>query len=125
MIDDGVIMTVEDVTRARKKLLEASAPHMAFEDDYMDTEEGTRGLVRIMGPGGNVAGLEFIEPEEFWADPDAVEEYAETLGDGVHVTVIVPEGEKGDAEELLHQEVGKAVEVLTYGDIGSPLSFRP
>jgi hypothetical protein len=122
---DGVNMTVVDVTGARMKLLEASAPHLIFEDDYMNTEVGTRGLVRIRDRRGKVVGLEFIEPAEFWADPDAVEEYAETLEEGVHVTVIVPDEEKADAEELLGEQVGKAVEVRAYGDIGSTLSFRP
>lgn len=125
MGDDGDIMTVMDVTRARTKLLEAGTPHLIFEDDYMNTEVGTRGLVRIRDRRGNVIGLEFIEPEEFWANPDAVEEYAETLGEGVHVTVIVPDGEKADAEELLHEMAGAAVEVLAYGDIGTIPSFQP
>ena len=107
MDDDGVIMTVDGCDRARTKLLEAGAPHLIFEDDYMNTEVGTRGLVRIRDRRGDVIGLEFIEPEEFWADPDAVEEYAETLEEGVHVTVIVPDGEKADAEELLHEEAGQ------------------
>jgi hypothetical protein len=118
-------MTVTEVTQARAKLLEATISHMIIEDDYMNTEVGTRGLIRIRDRRGNVVGLEFVEPEEFWADPDAVEEYAETLGEAVHVTIIVPDAERADAEELLHDVVSKAVEVLAYSDIGIPPSFRP
>jgi len=112
-------MTVEEVTRARLELLSGDGSIRA-EDDYMDTEVGTRGLVRIKDRRGSLIGLEFIEPEEVWADPDAVEEYAETLEDGIHVTVVVPDVELADARALLSEEVGKAVQVLAYSETAKP-----
>jgi hypothetical protein len=114
-----IMVSVEGVTKARLGLLRGGGSRWTFEDDYMDTEVGTRGLIRIMGRPGDVTALEFIEPEEFWADPDAVEEYAETLADGIGVTVIVPDDERADAEETLGEDVGKAVTVLGYSDIGN------
>jgi hypothetical protein len=116
--------SVEGVTKARLGLLQGVGSRWTFEDDYMDTEVGTRGLIRVLDRQGNVTGLEFVEPEEFWADPDAVDEYAETLADGIEVTVIVPDAERADAEELLGEDVGKAVTVLGYGDIGNPPHYR-
>lgn len=106
-------MSVEEVAKARVKALSADQAVTA-EDDYMDTEVGTRGLVRILDRSGEVVGLEFVEPEEVWADPDAVEEYAETVAEGISVKVIVPDEERDDAEEYLAEAVGKAVEVLGY-----------
>jgi hypothetical protein len=116
--------SVEGVTKARLGLLRGGGSHWTFEDDYMDTEVGTRGLIRVMDRPGEVTALEFIEPEEFWADPDAVEEYGETLADGVGVTVIVPDDERADAEEMLGEEVGKAVIVLGYSEIGNPPHYQ-
>lgn len=110
---------VSRVTAGRLKHLRASEGEMTFEDDYMDTEEGTRGLIRIVDPKGEVAALEFIEPEEMWADPDAVEEYAETLEDGIPVTVIVPDDERLEAEAMLREEAGRKIRVLPYGESGS------
>jgi hypothetical protein len=109
--------TVEDVTRSRLRLLQQANPQLVYEDDYMDTEEGLRGLIRAMDGRENVVGLEFVEPEGLWADPDAVEEYAETLEEGIAVTVIVPPAERADAEALLRAEAGE-VTVLGYDELG-------
>jgi hypothetical protein len=108
-------MNVEMVVKARFKLLNAQGGGYV-EDDYMDTEVGTRGLIRKMDKSKDVIGLEFVEPEEVWADPDAVEEYGETINDGISVTVIVPDEEKEDAEEYLAEAVGKGVMVLGYSE---------
>lgn len=110
-----------EVTRQRLAKLREANPGRTLEDDYMDTEIGTGGLIRIFGHGGGITALEFIEPEELWADPDALEEYAETLSDGLGVTVIVPSEEKPAAEEMLRETVGGRAVVLGYGDIGSSL----
>lgn len=114
---------VEDATRRRLQALEAGNKALTFEDDYMDTEVGTRGLIRIIGPDGEVAGLEFVEPEEFWFDPDAVDEYRDTVSDGFHVTVIVPPNEVEDATAFLNEELGSAVQVLGYDRSEAPLGF--
>jgi hypothetical protein len=110
---------VSRVTAERLEHLRAIEGSMQFEDDYMDTEEGTRGLIRVLDPKGEVAALEFIEPEELWSDPDAVEEYAETLDDGIPVTVIVPDDERLEAEAMLREEVGWKVRVLSYNESAS------
>ncbi len=104
------------VTAGRLEHLRASGGGMMFEDDYMGTEEGTRGLIRVIDPKGDVVALEFIEPEELWSDPDAVEEYAETLEDGIPVTVIVPDDERLNAEAMLREEAGRKIRVLPYGE---------
>jgi len=109
---------VEEVTKDRMRLLGSAHPELVLEDDYMDTEEGLRGLIRKLDRRGEVVGLEFVEPEELWADPDVVEEYAETLEEGIEVTVIVPTAEKLGAEALLREEAGP-VTVLGYDDIGT------
>jgi hypothetical protein len=105
---------VEAIGKRRLELLRDRHRDMTFDDDYMDTEVGTRGLVRAIDARGEVAGLEFIEPEGVWADPDAVEEYAETMEDGIGVTVIVPDKERLEAEALLREEAGKEIRVLSY-----------
>jgi hypothetical protein len=107
------------VGQRRLEHLRRSDDESSFEDDYMDTEVGTRGLIRITDKKGEVVALEFIEPEEMWADPDAVEEYSETLDDGIPVTVIVPDEERLDAEAMLREEVGKRVRVLSYSESAS------
>ena len=118
------MVKVEKVTKERMAKLKEANPGKVFEDDYMDTEVGTRGLIKIFGPDDEeVMGLEFIEPEEFWADPDALEEYSETLSDEITVTVIVPAEEKDDAQEMLHETVGKKVVVLGYDEIGNSLQL--
>ncbi|NLT37770.1 MAG: hypothetical protein GXX95_06400 [Methanomassiliicoccus sp.] len=101
---------------ARIQRLREEFPDTAFEDDYMDTEVGTRGLIRRLDPRGEVTELEFIEPEAFWADPDAVEEYSETLGMGIKVTVLVSASEALEAEAFLREEVGGGITVLAYED---------
>ncbi len=110
---------VIDVGERRLKHLRSVNSGSAFEDDYMDTEVGTRGLIRVMDPKGEVIALEFIEPEEVWADPDAVEEYTETMKDGIPVTVIVPDGERLEAEAMLREMVGRHVRVLSYAESAS------
>jgi hypothetical protein len=72
-----------------------------------------------------VAALEFIEPEELWSDPDAVEEYAETLDDGIPVTVIVPDDERLEAEAMLREEVGWKVRVLSYNRAPRRMALSP
>lgn len=114
---------VEAVTKSRLKALQGREKTFIFEDDYMDTEVGMRGLIRISRPNGDIAGLEFIEPEEFWMDPDAVEEYKDTLAEGYHVTVIVPTAELEDARDLLQEEAGSGVVVLGYDEVSSPLGL--
>lgn len=109
---------VQEVIENRIKYHRMDRPDMTFEEDLMETECGTRGLIRIINSQGEVIGLEFIEPEGFWADPDAVEEYAETLEDGIIITVIVPDDEGLGAEALLREEVGKDIMVIKYSDIG-------
>ncbi len=106
---------VREAGAARLEELRQERPGVAFEDDYMDTEVGTRGLVRWLDARGEVTALEFIEPEGFWSDPDAVEEYADTLEAGIAVTIIVPSSEALEAEAFLREEVGGNVAVLTYG----------
>lgn len=110
---------VAAIGKRRLEHLRRERQDMTFEDDYMDTEVGTRGLVRAIDARGEVAALEFIEPEEMWADPDAVEEYAETMEDGIAVTVIVPDRERLQAEALLREEAGKGIRVLSYGESAS------
>jgi hypothetical protein len=105
---------VRDVGSRRMEHLQAAADDVTFEDDYMDTEEGTRGLIRIIDPKGEVVGLEFIEPEEMWADPDAVEEYSETMEDGIAVTVIVPDDERLEAEAMLREQAGRKIKIIPY-----------
>lgn len=115
-------VSMDEVVAIGKRRLEhlrRERQDMTFEDDYMDTEVGTRGLVRAIDARGEVAALEFIEPEEMWADPDAVEEYAETMEDGIAVTVIVPDRERLQAEALLREEAGKGIRVLSYGESAS------
>jgi hypothetical protein len=107
---------INDVGSRRLRHLQATEGELSFEDDYMDTEVGTRGLIRIIDHKGDVIGLEFIEPEEAWADPDAVEEYSDTLEDGISVTVIVADKERLHAEAMLREEVGKRIRVLSYGE---------
>ena len=104
---------VEAIGKRRLELLRDRHRDMTFDDDYMDTEVGTgaRSGHRRERRGG---GLEFIEPEGVWADPDAVEEYAETMEDGIGVTVIVPDKERLEAEALLREEAGKEIRVLSY-----------
>lgn len=115
---------VQQVTKERMAKLKEANSGKVFEDDYMDTEVGMRGLIKVFDPDDEeVRGLEFIEPEEFWADPDALEEYAETLSDEIAVTVIVPAEEKGEATEMLHEAVGKKVVVLGYDEIGNSLQL--
>ncbi|MDW5563643.1 MAG: hypothetical protein SA339_10490 [Methanomassiliicoccus sp.] len=105
---------VKNVGAGRLKHLRASDRSMTFEDDYMEIEEGTRGLIKAVDPKGEIVGLEFIEPEEMWSDPDVMDEYLETLEDGILVTVIVPDSERLEAEAMLREEVGKSVRVLPY-----------
>lgn len=110
---------VRDVGSGRLKRLQTEEGKVTFEDDYMDTELGSRGLIRIIDPKGDVVALEFIEPEQMWADPDAVEEYSETLEDGIAVTVIVPDSERLEAEAMLREEAGRRIRVLSYGESAS------
>ena len=110
---------VNSVGARRLEFLGSSDPGLSFEDDYMDTEWGTRGLIRVMDREGEVIALEFIEPEEMWGDPDAAEEYAETLEDGIPVTVIVPDSERLEAEALLREEAGRGIRVLSYSQSAS------
>lgn len=117
------MVEVAEVAEQRMARLKKANPERTFEDDYMDTEAGTRGLIRIFGFDGEVSALEFIEPEELWADPDALEEYSETLSDGLGVTVIVPSEEKAGAEGMLRETVGDKVVVLGYDDIGKSLDI--
>lgn len=117
------MVEVGEVTEQRMAKLKEANPGRTLEDDYMDTEVGTRGLIRIFGYGGEVAALEFVEPEELWGDPDALEEYNETLSDGIGVTVIVPPEEKAAAAEMLRETIGDKVAVLGYDDIGSSLDL--
>ena len=113
---------VGEVARERMGKLGEANPGRKFEDDYMDTEFGTRGLIRVFGYEDDVVALEFIEPEEMWADPDALEEYRETLSDGIGVRVIVPAEEKRDAADMLREIIGKAV-VLGYDELGKFLEI--
>jgi hypothetical protein len=114
---------VEKVTEKRIEFLQQRYPRMSFEGDAMDTDEGMRGLVRIIDSEGTVIGLEFIEPSGLWVDPDAIEEYKDTSADEIHITVIVPLEEKEDAEALVHKEVGEAVIILSYDDLTRPLDY--
>ncbi|MBI0584100.1 MAG: hypothetical protein ISF22_07720 [Methanomassiliicoccus sp.] len=109
---------VEGIVKKRLEALRSRGDGSSYEDDHMETECGTRGLIRITDRQGEVVGLEFIEPEDLWFDPDAVEEYAETLEDGISVTVIVPDEERLRAEATLREEVGREVKVLSYSEIG-------
>jgi hypothetical protein len=101
---------------SRLQRLREEFPGLRFEDDYMDTEVGTRGLIRWLDTKGEVTALEFIEPEAFWADPDAMEEYSETMDLGIKVTVTVPSSEALEAEAFLREEVGGRITILTYDD---------
>ncbi len=65
------ILNVEEVAKQRIGILTDLFPQLVFEDDYMETEDGVRALIRIMDRNGEVKGLEFIEPEELWSDPDS------------------------------------------------------
>lgn len=112
--------TVPDVLKSRMMLLQNENPSLTFEDDSMDTELGIRGLIRVLD-GDEMIALEFVEPEEMWQEPDVMEEYAETVEGALEVTVIVPEGEKGDAEAELGQE--GSIRVLGYDEIGSSLRY--
>lgn len=117
------MVKVPEITKDRMAKLKEANPGRMFEDDCMDTEVGTRGLIRIFGYGDEVTALEFIEPEELWADPDALEEYSETLSDGIGVTVIVPSEEKGGAEEMLRETIGGKVVVLGYHELDKSLEL--
>jgi hypothetical protein len=109
---------------ARLRDLQKDFPDLSFESDYMDTEVGTRGLIRQLDSRGEVTGLEFIEPEAFWADPDAVEEYSETVELGIKVTVLVPSSEALEAEAFLREEVGRGITILPYEDGKRSRNYR-
>jgi len=117
--------TAPDVLKGRLMFLQSENPSLTFEDDRMETEYGERCLIRVFDSSDNVIALEFIEPEELWQDPDAVEEYIETAVEGIEVTVIVPSAEKADAEGALRQDAGDQVRVLGYDEIGSSLRYGP
>lgn len=110
--------TAEDVASRRLKELRKSKPYMNFEDDYMDTEEGVRGLIRAISADESIEGLDFIEPEGLWSDPDVIEEYRETLEEGYRVTVIVPTEELDAARAMLSEVVGHNLVVLGYDEAG-------
>lgn len=112
--------TAPDVLKSRMMLLQNENPLLTFEDDSMDTELGIRALIRVFN-GDEMIALEFIEPEEMWQEPDVLEEYAETVEDGLEVTVIVPRDEKKDAETELGQVQG--LRILGYDEIGSSLRY--
>jgi len=110
---------VIEVGKRRLERLRSDHGGAIFEDDYMDTEAGTRGLIRMVGPKDDIIALEFIEPEGVWADPDALEEYAETVEGGIHVTVIVPDADRSEAEAVLGEAIGKHIKVLSYTESAS------
>jgi hypothetical protein len=112
--------SVHDVLKGRLMLLQSENPDLTFEDDQMDTELGTRALIRVLD-GDEVMALEFIEPEELWLEPDAADEYVETVEEGIQVTVIVPTEEKEEAMDILGSE-GK-VKVLGYDEIDASLRY--
>lgn len=112
--------TVPDVLKSRMMLLQNENPLLTFEDDSMDTELGTRALIRVLH-GDEMIALEFVEPEEMWQELDVMEEYTETVEGGLEVTVIVPGDEKEDAEAELGQE--GSIRVLGYDEIGSSLRY--
>mgnify|MGYP000843910779 CR=1 FL=1 len=115
--------TAPDVLKARLMLLQAENPSLEFEDDRMETEYGDRALIRVFDSSGNLIALEFIEPEELWQDPDAVEEYIETALEGIEVTVIVPTEEKAEAEDALGHDAGGQVRLLGRDEISSSLRY--
>lgn len=112
--------TAPGMLKSRLTLLQNENPSLTFEDDWMDTEEGTRALIRVID-GDDMIALEFIEPEGMWQEPDVIEEYAETAEEGIGITVIVPDDEKDDARNEIGPESG--IRVLGYSEIGSGLRY--
>jgi len=110
---------VKAVAARRLAQLKKADPGKDYEDDYMDTDLGTRGLVRTYD-GEDIAALDFIEPAGDWSEEeveDVLDEYLESLDDGIEVTVIVSKDELADVKAGLDKASRGRIKVLSYDDV--------
>ena len=111
---------ISDVLANRLTLLQSINSTLSFEGDTMDTPIGTRALIRVLDNGELIA-LEFIEPEGMWSESDVLEEYAETVEEGINTTIIVSENEKDKIREEFGQD--SIIKIISYDEIGSSLQY--
>ncbi|AGN25847.1 hypothetical protein A3206_06365 [Candidatus Methanomassiliicoccus intestinalis] len=109
---------VEEIIETRLVLLKKNNPGLMIDSDCMETEDGIRGLIRIIEPSTEeIVAFEFIEPEGCWYDEVTIEEYGETAED-YDVTIIVPDEEKKDASLTIEAALSRPLRVQGYNEKG-------
>ncbi len=109
---------VEEIIATRVALLKKHNPNFIIDSDSMETEDGCRGLIRVINPQNEeIIAFEFIEPEECWNDPETIEEYGETAAE-YQVVIIVPDEEKKDASLMIEAALGAQLTVQGYNEKG-------
>ncbi len=109
---------IEEIIETRLALLKKNNPNLIIDSDCMDTEDGMRGLIRIIEPSSEeIVAFEFIEPEGGWYDEITIEEYGETADD-YDVTIIVPDEEKKDASLTIEAALSRPLRVQGYNEKG-------
>lgn len=77
----------------------------------------------IVQADGEVLGFEFIETENSWRRPEAIEEYNAAVDSDLEVLVIVPDEALVEATEMIYRSGGVGITISSYHAM--ELSSRP
>ena len=109
--------SVEDIILQRIDAFQESYPYLFFEYDIQETGLGERGLITIMDEEGAPIGYEFVESETTWSDPDVIDELNDSAENDNYTAVIVPTEVLGNMREILYDQGGQNIFLLSYDSL--------
>ena len=92
------------------------------EATYFISDSGPWSFM-VVRADGEIVGFEFLETENSWKRPEAIEEYNAVANSDLEVLVIVPDEAFVEATEMLYQSGGVGITISSYHAM--ELSSRP
>ncbi len=115
-------MATVDLINLVEQRMEEMEEGEEVEATYFISDSGPWSFM-IVRADDEVIGFEFIETENSWRRPEAIEEYNAAADSDLEVLVIVPDEAFVEATEMIYQSGGVGITISSYHAM--ELSSRP